>query len=261
MKITFYSLKQLEQWDAVCQRGETPMAQRIAEDFDPDKFRPIDIFHQDGTTYVVDGRQRTTGLRLMGSSDDFQVPCIDHGELSTKRAAEIFKGLNDFIRLRKFNTFMADYLEGKHDQCTIVEIVENLELRIVPGGQTGGIQAVDALEWVLRPTKRSEPDAEALRRTLQIIVAAWGPTKYALQGQIIRGIGRVVLRDKERLDDAYMARKLAGRDGGPAKLLADAHAEKKLLGGQVGTCVADQAILVYNHGRRARDRMLKPFRS
>lgn len=254
-------LASLGKWDAPCQRDVTSLQHTIAENFNPSAFGVIHVMERDGQYLVIDGQNRTAGLKLMGCNGEYMVPCINHGAISDAEAAAIFKDVNTFKGLQAYNIFMSAWMRGEQDQCTIVDIVKNEGLAIGTGGQSSVISAVKALERIHRPHVKGEPDAEALHRTLHTIVSAWGRDRHALHGTIISGVGQVYLRDKARINDDEMVSKLARRTAGPQKLLGDARGLKSVVGGLVATCVADLVVQEYNRGRRASDRMLRPFRS
>lgn len=254
-------LASLNKWDAPCQREETSLQHDIAKNFDPSAFGVIHVFQRDGKYYVIDGQNRTAALRNMGFNGSHAVPCINHGEISDAEAAAIFRDVNNFKGLKPYNIFMSKFMRGENDQVAIVETLNHVGLVVGPGGSNGVVSAVRALERVHRPNPKGEPDPEALRRTLQTILAAWGPKRSALQGSIIVGIGQVYLRDKKRINDEEMVAHLARRAGGPEKLIGDARGARDMFGGALATVISDLVVAEYNHNRRSRDRMLKPFRS
>lgn len=261
IETTLLPLSSLNKWNAPCQRDVTSLQESIAKNFDQRAFGVIHVFRRNGKLYILDGQNRTGALKLMNCNGGYQVPCIDHGAITDAEAAAIFQDVNTFKGLKAYNIFMSAWMRGEPDQRTIVEIVENEGLTIAPGGQDGSIQAVKALEWVHRPNPKGEPDAAALHRTLHTIVGAWGQDRRAMHGSIITGIGRVYLRDKDRVNDDEMVSKLARRAGGPSKLIGDARGLRDATFGSMPECVADKVVQEYNRGRRASDRMLKPFRA
>jgi hypothetical protein len=254
-------LSSLGKWNAPCQRDVTALQHAIAKDFDERAFGVLHVLRRNGKYLVIDGQNRTAALRLMGYNGSHLVPCIDHGEITDAEAAAIFKDVNTFKGLKPYNIFMSAYMRGERDQCTIMEVLGNLGLSVSLGGQNGSVAAVRALELVHRPNPKGEPDAESLRRTLQAIIGAWGKDRHALHGTIITGIGRVYTRDKARISDEEMVAHLARRAGGPAKLLGDARGMHSMIGGSVSFCVSELVVQEYNRGRRASDRMLRPFRA
>ncbi len=253
-------LSSLGKWNAPCQREETSLQHKIAGHFDPAAFGVVHVLQRNGKYLIIDGQNRCAALRLMGCNGSYRVPCIDHGEITDAQAAVIFSEVNDFKGLKAYNQFMAKWMNGEQAQTTIMEIVKNLGLTIAPGGQTGAISAVNVLERIYRPSPKKDPGAEALHRTLETILKAWGRDRSGLHGTIIAGLGQVYLRDKTRIDDAEMIGHLARRPGGPAKLLGDARGMNGMLGGSVTLCVAELIVQEYNRGRRSAGRMLKPFR-
>ena len=254
-------LSKLDKWNAPCQRDLTSLQHDIAKNYDARAFGVLHVLTRDGKYLIVDGQNRVSALKLMGYNGTYLVPCINHGEVDDSEAAAIFKAVNNFKGLQAYNLFMAAVLRGQRDQCTIVEIVQNLGMSISPAGSTGNISAVRALEKTHRPTAKGEPDAEALARTLKTIVSAWGMERSGgLHGTIIQGLGKVYLRDKARIDDDEMVAKLARRAGGAHKLLGDARGMRQVVGGNVVDCVAELVVREYNVNRRAASKKLKPFR-
>jgi hypothetical protein len=260
METTWLPLASLGKWNAPCQREETSLQQTIAKNYNENAFGVLHVLKRKGKHLIIDGQNRAGALRLMGYNGSHLVPCIDHGEINDADAAAIFKDVNTFKGLKAYNIFMSAYMRGEPDQVTIMEVVQNLGLKIAPG-HDGAISAVKALEKIHRPNPKGEPDAEALHRTLKTILGAWGKSRGSFHSCIIGGLGQVYLRDKARINDEEMVAHLARRAGGPAKLLGDARGVHSMIGGSVTACVADLIVKEYNHGRRASDRMLKPFRA
>lgn len=258
---TWLPLSSLGKWNAPCQRDLTDLQHDIAENFNEEAFGVIDVFKRNGKYLILNGQNRTAALKLRGCNGSHLVLCLDHGEISDKEAAAIFRDVNNFKNLKAYNIFMSAWMRGEQDQRTIMDIVKNEGLTITPGGQDGGVSAVKALERVHRPHRKGEPDAAALHRTIRTIVGAWGKDRRAVVGSIILGIGQVYIRDKDRINDDEMVSKLARRAGGPSKLIGDARGLRDAIGGSIPICLADKVIQEYNRGRRASDRMLKPFRA
>lgn len=254
-------LHALGRWNAACQRDLTSLQHEIAANYDERSFGVIHVMRRKGKYLVIDGQNRVAALKLMGCNGSHSVPCIDHGEITDVEAAAIFHGVNNFVGLKAMNIFMAAFMRGEPDQVAIVEIVNGVGLQIAEGINSGAVAAVKALERVYRPRKNADPDPEALRRTLQTIIGAWGDSREALNGTIIGGIGAVYLRDKDRVNDAEMVDHLARRAGGPAKIIGDARGMVAMFGGTVTVCVSELVVVEYNHGRRAASRMLRPFRA
>jgi hypothetical protein len=258
---TWLPLSSLGKWNAACQRDVTSLQNTIAKNFDERAFGVLHVLRRKGKYMIIDGQNRAAALKILGYNGSHQVPCIDHGEITDAEAAAIFQDVNTFKGLQAYNIFMSAFMRGEADQYTIMEIVKNEGLTISPGGHSGAISAVRALERVHRPHPKGEPDAAALHRTLHTIVQAWGKDRHALHGAIISGVGQVYIRDKDRVNDDEMVSKLARRAGGPSKLIGDARGVHSLIGGSIPACIADLIIQEYNRGRRASDRMLKPFRA
>jgi len=261
IETTWLPLSSLGKWNAPCQRDVTALQHAIANDFDERAFGVIHVLERKGKYLIIDGQNRVAALKIMRYNGSHEVPCIVHGEITDAEAAAIFQDVNTFKSLQAYNIFMSAYMRGEPDQYTIVEIVKNNGLTISPSGANGAISAVKSLERIHRPHPKSEPDAEALHRTLHTIVQAWGKDRHALHGGIILGIGQVYLRDKDRINDEEMVSHLALRAGGPQLLIGDARGARQLIGGTLTACVSELVVQTYNRGRRVKDRMLKPFRT
>jgi len=254
-------LNKLHKWEADCQRNLTNLQREIANNFRQDSLGVIHVMRRNGKYLVIDGQNRCAGMRLKGFNGTHLVPCIDHGTISDAEAAKVFRAVNNFKSLKPVNIFLAAYMGGDPDHIAIVDILSSEGLRVGEGSDNGVIRCVQALLWLHRPRKDRDPEAEALHRTIKSIVTAWGPTPAATNQCIVKGIGAIYLRDKDRINDEEMVAHLGPRPGGPAKLLGDARGLRDMLRGAVSDCVSELVVQEYNRGRRSADYMLKPFRS
>ena len=88
-----------------------------------------------------------------------------------------------------------------------------------------------------------------LKRTLGICLESWGNGSDSFNGDIVVGLGHVMLRHGDTIDVDKMVRKLKQYPGGPLRLLGNAKGLRAASGGTVANAVATVIVNLYGHGR------------
>lgn len=230
----------------VAQREKLDAArvERIAREFDPDKFGTPSLNHRDGTYWIVDGWHRTEGARIV-FGDDQMVQCMVRFELSDAEMAEWSDGVNDYRRWNSMDTFMVRKTAGRDVECDIDRIVRAQGLVISRQGVPNKVRAVATLRKIY---ERS--GASVLARSLRIVRDAFGES--GLEGPVLEGIALVCQRYERSLDDATFVQKLSSVHGGVNGLLGKAQQIKLQTGAAKTHCVAAAAVDINNRGRGGR---------
>lgn len=230
-------------------------ARYIADNLDPDALGfPAVARVPNGkagmTYYAVDGQHRIGGVRL-ALGDDQLIECEIIDAISIEQAAKIFRQRNKTRGVRAIDQFLAG-ITAKDAECVqINDIVTSLGIVIDRNARDGTVSAVGALVKVYRGDKAqgTGKNALALKRTLGTALNAWGRTGEAMNGQVIEGLGAVVLRYGDTLDFDALEKKLRQFKGGALGLLGAARGLRESFGGSVANCVAHQIVILYNRGR------------
>lgn len=228
---------------------------RLADQFDPDAFGfPVVVSVPDGKQgvryFVVDGQHRLEAAKL-ALGDDQSVECeVVHG-VTLQQAAKIFGQRNSVRLVKAVDRFLVGVTQGDEECVAINQITTSLGLVIDRQSVAGRVSAVAALQRVYRgdKSKGTGRNALALKRTLGTALNAWGRTAEAMNGQILDGLGSVVLRYGDVIDFEALERKLRQFKGGALGLLGAARGLKDSFGGSVANCVAHQIVILYNRGR------------
>src|SRR5262245_65889316 len=95
-KIEWIPVKQLSViWVQAQRPYRSNRAQKIADNFDPDKFDPIRVTlpNGNGEYHIVDGQHRKSGVEICFGSDQ-RAPCIVLDAEDPAEAARLFRGIN-----------------------------------------------------------------------------------------------------------------------------------------------------------------------
>src|SRR5689334_5803495 len=159
-------------------------AQKIADEFDPDKFQPprVTLPNGNGIYHICEGQHRIAGARLYLKDDSQKIACLVAPDTDPARAAEIFLGINaDTNPVSKIAKFKVSVVAGRPDEVAIDKIVRHNGYRVDGDHSPNTIAAVDALRFCYGKGKRT------LERTLQILRATWGGDSNAVCAPLLRG--------------------------------------------------------------------------
>lgn len=227
-------------------------ADRIAQELDPDYIGVLHVSERaNGSRVIVDGQHRVAACRQLGWEDQ-KLECKVYRGLTLPQEAALFVHLNDFRRPTFFQSFLKRITAKDPDAVMIDEIVRGVGLKIDEQNIDGHISCVRTLERVFRGEKFNVRTRQPiiLRKTLLIAKQAWGLTKEAMQGDILHGLGMVLLRYGKAIDEDHLHSKLAPVAGGPLGLLGKARTLRSIQGGTVAQNVAATIVSLYNKGKR-----------
>lgn len=229
-----------------------PMAQRdfvpawaakIAANMDLEKLGYPYANHRDGYWYVVDGQHRIEAYKIWDEGWQGQsIQCFTYEGLSEKEEADKFLALNDRLTVSTFEKFKVGLAAGRTEEMAIAAIVTHLGtmpglegMNISKQRRDMSISAVGTLRKVFRAG-----GPKVLRRTLFVIGKAYG--QAGLEAPVIEGVGLVVQRYGEVLDDDRMITALSYAAGGVSGLLNQAEVLRKATGNRKAHCVAAAAV-------------------
>lgn len=231
-------------------------AERIAADFDPDKFGVIAVWHTPENTYVVvDGMHRITALKAMGWNGQ-KIPCSVFEGITKQEAAGLFIGRNESRSVRYIDKFLVRLVERDPIACDINAIVMDAGYVIDRDSRDGVVTAAKALEdiYVGRGLKVPGRNPVALRDTLYVVTHAWGRTTDATNGRAMQATGSLFLRYGDAVDRDRLAKKLAAVPG-PSALIARGQGYRDRHGGSIVSNMAHYLADEYNRGLRGKGRL------
>lgn len=228
---------------------------RLADELDPDAIGVlcvVEIPVRNGTAYyLVDGQHRNAAvMRALG--EDQMVYCEILTGVSIAEAARMFRKRNTSTKPSAFEMFRIGVTAGDPECVAINDVVNSCGLVVSDNKAPGSVRAVAALRWVYRGEKSrgNGKNALALKRTLITIIQAWGKGSDVPTGEIIKGIGAVVLRHGDAIDFTALESRLRKYDGGAGGLHGAAKGIAKMYAGSVSNAVASLVALEYNKGRK-----------
>jgi hypothetical protein len=206
--------------------------------------------------HVADGQHRVKAVAL-ALGDDQMIQCEVIRGISLQQAAAIFRGRNRTRSVKPIDKFLVGITAGDDECLKIGAIVEGLGLKVARGSNDGAITAVVALQWVYRGEKsRGNGKNEiALKRTLNTMMQAWGKGADVWHGDVIRGLGAVVLRHGDVLEYDGLENRLRQFKGGALGLIGAARAIREGFGGSIANGVATRLIREYNKGRKQANKL------
>lgn len=241
------------EWVPIPDMRVSPLAQRelnqarvnqLSADFDLEQLGTPTVNLRDGNWYIIDGQHRMEALKAIGYADQ-SVECWAYKGLSDVEEAEKFLKLNDTLTVAAFPKFKVAVQAGRAEECEIDRIVRSVELRVSMDRSQGAVSAVNTLRRVYR-----RGGAQCLARTLVIIREAYGDP--GLEAMVMDGIGLLIHRYGDAVDDGRVVAGLAGASGGVNALLGKAENLRRQTGNAKAHCVAAAAVEIANRSKGGR---------
>lgn len=234
----------------------------LVNDFRPDGLGVITVSRRDdGTLHVVDGQHRVYAVRAFNARK--AQPPINTMEatvysgLSVSDEALLFRVLNNTKRVGTYDRFKVRLVEG---DLTAVELDKSLKMygwHVSPNklrDGKGGFQAVAALEWVYRGADLTDPPAAdqlgnvaSVRSLLNIVTSAWGHDAEGVREDIVKGLGKFLIRYGDRIDLAKLTSELAKTS--PLQLHSDGKLIRSIRSLPAADAIADILTGLYNKKR------------
>lgn len=242
--------------DPAVQRGldEGWVSRKLAaEGFRPEAMGVPVVSHRDnGAYHVIDGQHRRA-LAVQAGHPELEVECQVHEGLTRAEEAAMFRLLNDRRSVQILDKFVVRVVEGDPTAVALNKLLRKHGWTVGAGKNDGRFAAVAALETVYRGArirKGEQPDSVDL--LLSIVTTAWGHKIEAVRGEIVHGLGMVLLQYEGQLDLAKIINELAAHEGGPLGLVGKAKGLYALRGGRVSDAMADVIVGLHNKSKRKR---------
>lgn len=212
---------------------------RTVKNFDLYQINPVKVSRRDGMNYVINGQHTIEIIAAVSGSRETPVWCMVYDEMEYEHEAYIFANQQKYVKaLSPLEIFKANIEAGNDTQLIIKELVESYKLKIGAKSSDGNICAVGALEDIYR-----NGGYHLLDRTIRLCVAAWEGEKISLSRNMLKGVARLIVTYKDKIDDNYFKEKMGQYS---PKEISRAAKERGL--GTLG--YAEAIVLFYNRKMR-----------
>lgn len=221
---------------------------RLIADWDWRKFGvPVVSQRSDGTYVPCEGAHRLMALTATG----YEVAWVDvYEDQSLAEEADLFIGHNNKLTVVAVEKFQKQVVASHQPQSAINIIVTDHGLTVASSQSNGHITAVGSLETIYE-----QGGAKLLRRTLAVVLGAWGPTADAVQGWVLKGVASVLAQHGEEVDTDVLVSTLAKVPGGGGGVIAQAKARRAAMGKTLAENIYAVITGIYNKGRRKADQL------
>lgn len=219
-------------------------ANKLAATFDPDAFGALTIVRVKGKYYIVDGQHRWMAARSALGAGQL-IPCMVFDVETPEEAAGLFLAANKHKNVKALDKFFVQLVRRDANALAVQAILKKHDLAISRNGSEGCVRAVDACISVFNRQR----GAQTLDRVIGILRSAWGRDADAYHSALIRGLGVIIAKYGEALDDGDLARKLA-KECTPLAFIGKVRALQSAQGSTIALAAAAKFIITYNKGRR-----------
>lgn len=196
----------------VQRRFDPAWAKKLFQTFDPDCLGQLKVV-KDGKGYLVfDGQHRLWAAREYLGSDQ-TVPCEVHDHIPVSRQCELFLASNNAKAPKAIDKFLIHVRAEHETENKIVGVLARHKLKVDHGATDGSVRAVVALRTVF--TRYGEP---ILDRSLWVLRTAWGGEPDAYSSQLLSGLGLLIHRFADVIEDKELSLKMS-KASGPAKFI------------------------------------------
>lgn len=211
---------------------------RTVRNFDLYQINPVKVSRRDGMNYVINGQHTIEIIAAVSGSRETPVWCMVYDEMEYEHEAFIFANQQKYVKaLSPLEIFKANIEAGNDTQLIIKELVESYKLKIGARSNNGSICAVGALEDIYR-----NGGYHLLDRTIRLCVAAWEGEKISLSRNMLKGVAKLIITYKDKIDDNCFKEKM----GHSPKEIS--RAAKECGSGTLG--YAEAILLLYNKKMR-----------
>ena len=171
--------------------------ERTVRNFDLYQINPVKVSRRNGLNYVINGQHTIEIIAAVSGSRETPVWCMVYDDMEYEHEAFVFANQQKYVKsLSPIEIFKANIEAGNDTQLIIKELVESYKLKIGPKSSDGIICAVGALEDIYR-----NGGYHLLDRTLRLCVLTWEGDKISLSRNMLKGVSRLIVAYKERIDD------------------------------------------------------------
>lgn len=205
--------------------------------------RPSNALH------IVDGQHRHALCIEVGYEE--LLDCQVYTGLSLAEEAAMFRVLNDRRKVGVIDLFRVRVVEGDPVAVRLNELLNAHGWTVTPAKSRGSFSAVSALEKIYRGWGPQEAtNLGVCESVISCITEAWDRNPHGARGEIVTGLGLLLIRHGQRVDMAKLVTEMAATSGGPLVLCGRAKALREMSGGRIGDAMATNFVNMLNKGRR-----------
>lgn len=224
-------------------------AQQIADHYDRSALGTITVSkRRSGQLVIIDGAHRTEASRLVGIAT---IPALVYLGLTVAEEAALFVELNTFKAPSLLSRMLASRVAGDPDATAILDVIESHGWKLGYNSDAGNYAAVNAAERVYRNgvgALASGQHRALLDRTMNLITASWRHDRESVHQMVVQGVGLLLARFGDGIDDASFALALAQHR--PYGLIGQAKALQSVQRGTTASAFAKVLVGIYNTRRR-----------
>lgn len=225
--------------------------------FDPTLVGTLDVAaREDGRYAILDGLQRRSICEKVGKKTSW---CSVYRDMTIADEAQHFADKNAERRnMHPYYRLRARAVAGQPGPKEIIRIAKDAGYKLSASSRVkGAIVAIGAVEEVYEYRSLVRPEG-ALAPTLDTIRDAWEGRDGALEGTIIRAVGRVwkAYADEE-IDFDHLVETLAG--SGPKKILGFALDRYMTSKNPKAYLAAQEIVTLYNRKKRKGGKLPLPY--
>lgn len=238
--------------DRRVQRGvDKARVVKIVSDFHSDSLGAAVVSRRDdGTNHVVDGQHRVAAVVAAGREKD-PITCLVYEGLTLAEEAAMFRRLNNTRAVMPVDRFRVRVVEGERNAVVLNNILIRHGWTVSQQKQDGFFAAVSAFESVLNGKLNGEGGTAGICDTLiGVITEAWGHDDQGVRGEIISGLGAMLLRYNSLIDLPKLTSVLGTVSGGPRGLVGRSKGLRDLRGGKLSDAIAEVVVEMLNKNRR-----------
>lgn len=224
---------------------------KIVKDFDPAALGALIVSHRaDGSYHIIDGQHRMYACIAVGR-DDAELDCKIFEGLSRKEEAALFRRYNNTRQVALIDRFLVRVEEGEESAVVLNDILNRHGWRAEGSKAPGAFAAIAALEGIYFG-KRNGPGttAEVCETVIQVLTEAWGHDANGARGEIVGGLGTLLLRHGAKVDLPKLAAGLGATEGGPRRFIGDVKSLRDFRHGRIHDAAAEIMVNMVNKQRR-----------
>jgi hypothetical protein len=222
--------------------------EKIASEFNAAALGAITIVKRpDGTLWIIDGNHRRNAAIRVGHMEMF---AIQYEGLTLAEEAALFLELNSTKQVQAVDRFHASVLAGDKQSVQIAEVLAGHGWTVSMDNRPGKIASVSALGNIYQGLGIAgrKPGVDLVDEAMAIVTGAWGSNRDGGQGQIIRGIAKVLARYEGQIERGSLIERLSKIT--PATLIAESKATASAIGCISDVGVARRVVQHYNARKR-----------
>lgn len=227
--------------------------ERMKRDFNEDSLGIITVSRRttprgvERAKIILDGQHRHIVVKEL-TENQGTVLCRVFDGLTPQEESWIFLQLNAGNQPNLLDKFRQRLRADEPVAVAIDQLTKQFGLVVEPGGNTGQVQCVGALQRVYLNSLKHDFEPNLLDLTLRAITNAWGAEPQGTQAVIVEGISLFLAKHGAKIDFEFFVEKLRSYKGGALGLHTNARANAATRGSRMPHSVADLLTDWYNKG-------------